>query len=191
MKLKLYFKKISDTIQFLAAVITLISYLAIGPKLTHLFSTIPSESKNVGSQAKTVWEAVGWYNSLLIFAIVFCLLFILLNVILTRFGCMVHFVKWRKTYRALSTIIVSLLMLWVCGVTYKIFFGGALFLLGSTLMVYKSHLPWCNIYALLCVAFVVATLIRVRLELEDIEQQKQITTTNTPRWKIKVWEEKW
>ena len=63
--------------------------------------------------------------------------------------------------------------------------------MGSTLMVYKSHLPWCNIYALLCVAFVVATLIRVRLELEDIEQQKQITTTNTPRWKIKVWEEKW
>ena len=173
MKFRDYFKKISDTVQFVAALVTLLGFILAGPSVTKLVGRIVSARDTVPFEPKPLDALLGIFEAVVTFIILYCVLFVLWNLVLCSIGKITHFIRWRATYKIFSGIVALMLILWMCEFAYRIFFGDPWVLSGGQLKYYIVHAPWCIYYAFISIVLAIATLYRVYLEIEEEEQKKK------------------
>jgi len=174
MKFGNHFKKISDTVQFAAALLALLSFFLSGSSITKFVGHIVSTRDKTPFEPKPLNALLGIFEAVVTFIILYCLLFILWNLVLTSLGKMTYFTRWRAIYKIFSGTIVLMLILWMCEFTYRLFFGDPWLLLSGRLAYYKSHWPWCIYYAIASILLALSTLYRVYLEIEEEEYKKVV-----------------
>ncbi|MGD0597107.1 MAG: hypothetical protein ABSA64_06240 [Sedimentisphaerales bacterium] len=183
---KKWFKRFSESIQFISALISLVGYLTVIPWLS---SNSTRGNLDAATQNKTIVATIGFFNSLVLFIITLCLLCILWNIVLAQAGAKLRFVTWRKSYRLFVSISCFAIMLWGFNFAYVIFFGGAFFWYGQ-LYFFKIHAPWCFLYVLVILILSSGTFYRVWLELGELEMNRINNNVKNMK-KIRIWNQRW
>jgi len=117
------FKRFSSNVQFIAALLALPGYFISAYKLTGNFTyetTKPATGYDI-----PICKFLNPFYSVVLFVSVYIMVFILWNIVITKIGHLVRFVKWPIIYRWSAYALIFLILMTGCEFTYRLFWGGS------------------------------------------------------------------